>query len=299
MTKIAVISDIHANKQALDLILEDTQKRGVNKIYCLGDVVTKYFYPAQVVDAIKENCDIVIKGNCDDLVATNEKYKFARGKLGLDRIDYLDSLPTKKQLEINKVLVNLYHSNPKDLESMFNPLFNDNEHTRYKDMTIKTDEYNKMFEGDNPQTSIVGHTHMSYAATVDNDGLKLQDNNVIITPENKAILNAGSVGEHVTLIKDTDGNYDHVIDPFVTYIILDDNNLDAGFKAEIIKVPYSSTLVKVFYDSVDNQMNGNYPYSPLFTKRMEESINMQNNTDKVLQDVNDKMQEYNNFGKGR
>ena len=54
MTKIAIISDIHANIDALNLVLKDIEKRGVDKIICLGDLVTKYFYPAEVVDAINE-----------------------------------------------------------------------------------------------------------------------------------------------------------------------------------------------------------------------------------------------------
>lgn len=97
MTKIAIISDVHANIEAIKLVLSDIEKRGIDKIVCLGDLVTKYYYPSESVDMIKSNCDIVIKGNCDNHVATNENYKWARNKLGISRIEYLNSLPEKKQ----------------------------------------------------------------------------------------------------------------------------------------------------------------------------------------------------------
>lgn len=190
MSRIAIISDVHANIKALELVLKDMEKRNVDKIVCLGDIVTKYFYPSEVVDEIKNNCDIVLKGNCDDLVVKNENYKFARGKLGLDRIDYLDNLPTKEQMMLGKTLVNLYHSNPNDLESMFNPLFNHNDETRYKDKTIK--DYNQMFEGNKPQVTIVGHTHQNFMAVEDNNKLNIVDSH-ILTGNDRAIINVGSV----------------------------------------------------------------------------------------------------------
>lgn len=298
MSKIAIISDIHSNKHALDLVLKDVEKRGVDKIYCLGDIVTKYYYPSEVVDRIKDNCDIVIKGNCDDLVVKNQNYKFARDRLGIDRIDYLDNLPVKKQLEINKVLVNLFHSNPKDLDSMFNPVFSDNSHTRYKDMTIPTSEYNKMFEDDKAQTSIVGHTHMDYIGLEENDEFKVKNESTTILPTDKAIINVGSVGENVTLIKENEG-YNHYINPYVTYLLLDDKNMEAGFNAEIIKVPYSKELINVYMDSMKNQMSGNFPFSPNDTKRIEESLRNNGIDIKYNEDYVNTVREYNNYRKGR
>lgn len=41
MDKIAIISDIHGNLEALNVVLSDIKKRGINTIYCLGDIVGK------------------------------------------------------------------------------------------------------------------------------------------------------------------------------------------------------------------------------------------------------------------
>ena len=39
MTRLAVISDIHSNLQALTAVWERMRERGIDSIYCLGDVV--------------------------------------------------------------------------------------------------------------------------------------------------------------------------------------------------------------------------------------------------------------------
>lgn len=271
MSKIAIISDIHSNLHALNLALKDMEKRGVTRVICLGDIVTKYFYPAEVVDEIKKSSDIVLKGNCDDLVVTNENYKFARSKLGIDRLEYLENLPTKELLEVNGVLLKLYHSNPKDLESMFNPLF-DNSNTEYKDKVIPTQNYSQMFDGNEPQTSVVGHTHMNYMGIEKNNQLNIVDKKQVILPDNKAIINVGSIGESVKLEKKDDGSIGHIIEPYITYLLIDDYRLKKGVNAEIIKVPYKEELHKVFVDSIKGQTKGEFPYSPMFSKRMADSI---------------------------
>ena len=55
MDKIAIISDIHGNITALEAVLEDIKKRNINKIFCLGDNITKCTHPDLVIDKIKEN----------------------------------------------------------------------------------------------------------------------------------------------------------------------------------------------------------------------------------------------------
>ena len=63
--KIAIISDIHGNLEALKETIKDIEKRKVDKIICLGDIVGKGAHPNECVEIIKKYCDIVIKGNCD------------------------------------------------------------------------------------------------------------------------------------------------------------------------------------------------------------------------------------------
>lgn len=63
--KIAIISDIHANLEALKATMKDIEKRKVNKIICLGDTISKGVHPKECIEIIKNKCDIILRGNCD------------------------------------------------------------------------------------------------------------------------------------------------------------------------------------------------------------------------------------------
>ena len=41
MERIAVISDIHGNLEALNTVLDDIKKRDIDRIICLGDILAK------------------------------------------------------------------------------------------------------------------------------------------------------------------------------------------------------------------------------------------------------------------
>ena len=62
--KIAIISDIHSNLEALKATLHDIKSRNVDKIICLGDMIAKGVHPKQCIKLIRDNCDIVLQGNC-------------------------------------------------------------------------------------------------------------------------------------------------------------------------------------------------------------------------------------------
>lgn len=69
MERIALISDIHANISALKAVLLDIKRRGISRIMCLGDLAGKGASPQAAVDIIKNNCEIVLKGNWDYLIS--------------------------------------------------------------------------------------------------------------------------------------------------------------------------------------------------------------------------------------
>ena len=53
--KIAVLSDIHANLQALEAVLKDIQEQGCEKVFCLGDLAMAGPEPSKVVNKIKHD----------------------------------------------------------------------------------------------------------------------------------------------------------------------------------------------------------------------------------------------------
>ena len=65
----AVISDIHANKEALDAVLAQIDGMGIETIYCLGDLVGYNADPDACVDTVRARAAEVIRGNHDKAVA--------------------------------------------------------------------------------------------------------------------------------------------------------------------------------------------------------------------------------------
>ncbi|MBI2138691.1 metallophosphoesterase family protein [Candidatus Woesearchaeota archaeon] len=74
---IAIISDIHGNRPALDSVLEDIRNRKISRVYCLGDIVGYGPSPKECVDKVRDSCEVIIRGNHDDRVG-NETSRFSR-----------------------------------------------------------------------------------------------------------------------------------------------------------------------------------------------------------------------------
>lgn len=68
--KIAVLSDIHGNMQALEAVLVDIRANNCDKVFCLGDLAMAGPEPQKVIDFVKKQTDwTVIQGNTDKMIA--------------------------------------------------------------------------------------------------------------------------------------------------------------------------------------------------------------------------------------
>jgi diadenosine tetraphosphatase ApaH/serine/threonine PP2A family protein phosphatase len=63
--KIAILSDIHSNGDALDAVLENAQAEGAEAWWCLGDIVGYGAEPDKVVDRVRELGAVTVAGNHD------------------------------------------------------------------------------------------------------------------------------------------------------------------------------------------------------------------------------------------
>jgi len=66
MARIALISDIHANLEALEAVLEDVEAMRPSLIVSLGDVVGYGPDPAACIELVYEACDVALVGNHDE-----------------------------------------------------------------------------------------------------------------------------------------------------------------------------------------------------------------------------------------
>ena len=61
----ALISDIHGNLEALEVVLEDIRSQKVDEIFCLGDVIGYGPNPRECIDRVMEHCQMTLLGNHD------------------------------------------------------------------------------------------------------------------------------------------------------------------------------------------------------------------------------------------
>ncbi len=90
----AILSDIHANLEALTAVLADIDRHGVERIVCLGDLVGYGPDPIACVDIIRERCAVVLMGNFEH-VAISEPGRFSDS--ARHSFDWLDRLGGYKE----------------------------------------------------------------------------------------------------------------------------------------------------------------------------------------------------------
>jgi predicted phosphodiesterase len=76
--RIAIISDIHSNLEALTAVMKDIEARKVKKIYCLGDLIGYGPNPNACIEIAMRNFEFVIKGNHDEAISYKIPKRFKR-----------------------------------------------------------------------------------------------------------------------------------------------------------------------------------------------------------------------------
>ena len=94
---IAIISDVHGNFEALKAVLAKIDEFGIQKIYCLGDVVGYY-------SQVNECCDELRKRNVKCVMGNHDWYLSAdsfcpRSQSANDCLDYQRKIITKENKE--------------------------------------------------------------------------------------------------------------------------------------------------------------------------------------------------------
>jgi diadenosine tetraphosphatase ApaH/serine/threonine PP2A family protein phosphatase len=102
--RIAILSDIHGNLEALEAVLADIDRSGTAALYSLGDIVGYGPNPAACIEIVRRRAAVSLIGNHDaavaGLTALEDFNEFARWAvawtarhLDAGQIEYLGSLP--------------------------------------------------------------------------------------------------------------------------------------------------------------------------------------------------------------
>lgn len=188
--KVAVISDIHGNMQALEAVLADIKKEKCDKIFCLGDLAMAGPEPVETIKLIKKlyekgNFEL-IQGNTDEMIGDfNQEVvervgaafpiMFEALKNDVEIIpqelrDFLKKLPKQAEIEIEGVKILLVHGSPRKNDENISP-----------DLSIEKVE--EMIAGTDADLIFCGHTHIPCGYQ---------------TTKKQTVVNDGSVGRPFT-----------------------------------------------------------------------------------------------------
>jgi len=224
-TKLAIISDIHANKYALESFLQYNEDNfQANKILNLGDCFSIGPNPREVVEKITTDKRFVnIIGNNEMIALGKRRNEWRRQKvphhewiaeqLGKDLLDLIEKTPTSQSLDINGKKVLMLHSHFYDTPGR----------TIMDNLLIYQGKTLEEFIEDYPEDVdivLVGHSHLQ----------------LYIQWKGKKIINPGSIS--VTW---------KPISSFCLMEIRDDDSVDINFK----NIPYDVSKLKNDYIEKD------------------------------------------------
>jgi predicted phosphodiesterase len=191
-----ILSDIHANQEALDAVLAATQGR-YDRILCLGDLVGYGADPNSVVEWARREAAATVRGNHDracvgleDLEDFNPVARFAaiwtRQALTPDNRGYLEHLPrgplriVSENGAINAGF-DLAHGSPLNED----------------DYLIVPEDLRFMRSCLDTQLTFFGHTHVQGGFLLARQGVRPLDPDAVIElqPDYFYLVNPGSVGQ--------------------------------------------------------------------------------------------------------
>lgn len=243
MDRIAIISDIHGNLEALKSVLDDIKERNINRIFCLGDIIAKGTHQQECVDLVKEKCEVIIKGNCDEYFTSDidlstktpseiNRITWNKNKLNDETKKYLNNLPYCYEFYMSGRLVRLVHAHPEKID-------------KFAGNIDKIDRLYELFlpscntiSNEKADVLIYGHIHTPYVQKI----------------YNRIIINTGSVGNAIDVFRndEKDGNVKNTT--VANYLIIsgnfDSKNIDEKISYELVSVPYD--IDKELNDNNDN-----------------------------------------------
>ncbi|NIO16773.1 MAG: metallophosphoesterase [Deltaproteobacteria bacterium] len=192
--KVAVISDVHSNLEALTAVVEDAKKRGAEQLWCLGDVVGYNADPDQCCEIVKDRCSIAIMGNHDSAVVGNtepshfnrvakEAVMWSRKVLKRSNMEFLKRLRSAVVFDDTVLIV---HGAPSD-----------------PDRYILSEEAAKsellyMVRNLKRKVCFFGHTHFPLAYKIGPDGKFSSyrgEGSITLEEDSSYLVNPGSTGQ--------------------------------------------------------------------------------------------------------
>jgi diadenosine tetraphosphatase ApaH/serine/threonine PP2A family protein phosphatase len=187
--RVAVISDVHGNRHALDAVLREVEAESVDAVWCLGDTVGYGPQPNECCRLVEAHTDLCLVGN-HDLVALGEltvsdfneeaaaAAVWTSEMLSDESRAFLRALRPRGEAEG----VELFHASARD------PIW---------EYVLSEEAAHATFELTRSPLVLVGHSHVALALTLDGNGVAggVAAGGAEVDLAGRWLVNPGSVGQ--------------------------------------------------------------------------------------------------------
>ncbi|MFZ9880535.1 MAG: metallophosphoesterase family protein [Phycisphaerales bacterium] len=208
MSRFAVVSDIHANRVAFEAVLRNIDRRRVDGVLCLGDIVGYGPEPSECIALVRRHCRVSVRGNHEDALlepaalagfngVARTAIAYQRRVVSADDMTFLRALPASFTIERT---LHAVHDSPVPSE-------------RTGGYLRSTADAAIAFRGVEEPICLVGHTHVPrfFLTSAGGSGEAVHDAQVsLFAPDiasdgfcdafelvegDRVIVNPGSVGQ--------------------------------------------------------------------------------------------------------
>jgi putative phosphoesterase len=170
--RVAIYSDIHGNRHALEAVLDDIAKGTFDRVYCLGDLVGYGAFPNEVTERVRANETPTVMGNYDDGVGFerdecgcayrdpldrelgDRSLAWTKARVADENKAYLRTLLKEIRFDADGKRVLLVHGSPRKLNEYL-----------FEDRPISS--FQRLAASSSADIIVFGHTHKPYVKTVD------------------------------------------------------------------------------------------------------------------------------------
>jgi putative phosphoesterase len=220
MKRIAVLADIHGNLIALENVIQDIERRGVDLIVNLGDHISGPLWPKETLDYLKSQDWVQIRGNHERQLFTQQQEEmgasdlYAHQTLDHSDLQWLSGLPESARIGTEILLC---HGSPvSDKQYLLETIENG------RARLASPDEIKARIGGEIAPIILCGHTHIP---------------RMVALPSNQLVINPGSVG--LPAYDDVEPE-PHVMEagsPHARYAILEQDN--DQWSVDLIAITYN------------------------------------------------------------
>lgn len=191
--KLAIISDIHSNLEALEAVFEDLKNEQPEFIYCSGDLVGYAANPNEVIQLLRQNKVKCVMGN-HDYACFDEEMEYRMTKNARAAIAYTCRVLMSRNFNFLKELPRYINENGVYFTHGLPP--------KSLDQYVSMQSNHALiiaFSSFQEQVAFVGHTHLfEIFELTENRKIEkpiFDGNSFELKPNSRYIISAGSVGQ--------------------------------------------------------------------------------------------------------